>query len=800
MIKSLVLIILITFISVACSSNDTFLKEKKYDQFIKVCKKDATKAEVVKCYKKVADSYYYQDEKFDLARKYYSTLYANDKIMYRKATLKLANQYFNDNKLEKYVILSEEVEDANKAYLRVGNLYFVKKEYRKSAEYYLKIPDKEKIEKIAFIYSEQKKYYRAEYYYRLINRLSQKYESLANGFYEERDYSKSAELFSKLRLKKKAEDSYRKLGFYYIKNEKRVLKTVDSPITSIVTDKDYVYFSTLKGDIYRIKIFTNRVTKLNSLNTKIFQLEFNEVKYSLIARCKDKLVEINLDTFEKQTIKGSFSTFKISPNGEYIVFADRYGKITVINFENKEVVATIKGDNHIVNDMILTNELMITASDDRLIKTYALTTGSKLYFLRGHYGNVLKLALTKNQKFLVSVGEDKKIVIWDLTKERKSKMITSLATITNLLLSKDFSKIITAKSNGVDIWNFNAKREKVLNSDNPIYSILMLEDDYTLLWGDNKGNLVLSIIDKSIASEEAFTRADLPKEELLELAEDFFKEKKYEEMIKYYELANVAEEGYLKLGDFYYENEEYEKALKYYAIITQNDVSNKMAESYFKLGEYDKSYQYFSKSNNNVGLLKTAKMYNFEGNYYMSLTLYISLVEKFKENGELEKEKAVYYKIAELFMTMKESKEYRGDVVSPDEKLKIEKKLKYWYKNRYALSESYFKKAEYLEDGIKKIANHLCSEENFELAIEYFDKIKLKSDTDDCVLKAAEFNLQKVKELYQKERDKTDKEEIEKNKKEILMYIENAKKYYKRLKNKRILRKIELIKNKINNS
>lgn len=58
--------------------------------------------------------------------------------------------------------------------------------------------------------------------------------------------------------------------------------------------------------------------------------------------------------------------------------------------------------------------VIITGSDDRLVKLWSATTGDLLYTLRGHTGNITDLAVDRNQHLVATSSEDKTIRVWEI--------------------------------------------------------------------------------------------------------------------------------------------------------------------------------------------------------------------------------------------------------------------------------------------------------------------------------------------------------------------------------------------------
>ncbi|KAG7394367.1 hypothetical protein PHYBOEH_005273 [Phytophthora boehmeriae] len=60
-------------------------------------------------------------------------------------------------------------------------------------------------------------------------------------------------------------------------------------------------------------------------------------------------------------------------------------------------------------------KVVITGSDDRLVKIWSLATGDLLFTLRGHVGNITDLAVNCANTLLASSSDDKTVRIWELS-------------------------------------------------------------------------------------------------------------------------------------------------------------------------------------------------------------------------------------------------------------------------------------------------------------------------------------------------------------------------------------------------
>jgi tetratricopeptide (TPR) repeat protein len=115
-------------------------------------------------------------------------------------------------------------------------------------------------------------------------------------------------------------------------------------------------------------------------------------------------------------------------------------------------------------------------------------------------------------------------------------------------------------------------------------------------------------------------------------------------------------------------------------------------------------------------------MYLYEDNYYDAIRLYILLTKKYDKNTEIDKINAIYLKISDIFIHMKETK-YIG-TEDEDFNSKINKKLKKWYEIRFDIAQEYYDKANMTQEGYKNIGNYLCSNNNFDLGLDFYKKLE----------------------------------------------------------------------------
>ena len=172
-------------------------------------------------------------------------------------------------------------------------------------------------------------------------------------------------------------------------NVKSILKGHDDSVLSLlfIVEKKYL-ISGSKDKSIRIWDYEynyNCVNVLNELNTEIYCLKYNFVKYNinkniLICSCEDGniyFIDINKIKLIKsiQFSKYSVKNFDINENQLLIASFDYKGRIW--NFENKQK-ETLRGHNKGLTSIIkLNNEVIITSSLDNNIKIWSKENSNK---------------------------------------------------------------------------------------------------------------------------------------------------------------------------------------------------------------------------------------------------------------------------------------------------------------------------------------------------------------------------------------------------------------------------------------
>ncbi|MNE08756.1 WD domain, G-beta repeat [compost metagenome] len=142
--------------------------------------------------------------------------------------------------------------------------------------------------------------------------------------------------------------------------------------------------------------------------------------------CRDNIIRIfDLDGFvllhELHDHSMSVFTLQYSPDGSYLISGARDAQLKVWNTMNYELKLNIPAHLFAINHISFhpTQPYFATASMDKSIKIWG-TEDFKLYKKidmtkeASHHKSVNKLAWSRYDDYLISVSDDKMVMVWDI--------------------------------------------------------------------------------------------------------------------------------------------------------------------------------------------------------------------------------------------------------------------------------------------------------------------------------------------------------------------------------------------------
>jgi len=154
---------------------------------------------------------------------------------------------------------------------------------------------------------------------------------------------------------------------------------------------------------------------------------------------------------------GSFKKTKalaFSPIGHACASFDQYG-IRIWSFSGS-IIRTIMENVGIVMSVAYTSDgqLLISGSENNIIKIWQPATGNLIRTLKGHSGAVNSLAITSDNKILVSGSEDQTIKLWEIeTGEEICTLTGHTGIVYSVAISPDNQTIVSGSQDGtIKIW------------------------------------------------------------------------------------------------------------------------------------------------------------------------------------------------------------------------------------------------------------------------------------------------------------------------------------------------------------
>lgn len=142
-------------------------------------------------------------------------------------------------------------------------------------------------------------------------------------------------------------------------------------------------------------------------------------------------------------------------SGKFLLTGDKDGKLLLWDVPTRKTVKSYQ-TNASINDLCLspTPANIFIANAEPSIKVFGLTSGKVIRTLDGHKDAVNCLAITYNNKYLISGSNDKTAIIWDLKTMKPLHILKpSCWKITSVGFSDDSKYCVTGCNDGVvNVW------------------------------------------------------------------------------------------------------------------------------------------------------------------------------------------------------------------------------------------------------------------------------------------------------------------------------------------------------------
>jgi WD40 repeat protein len=193
-------------------------------------------------------------------------------------------------------------------------------------------------------------------------------------------------------------------------------------------------FWVLAGDgtisVWSINDFS-LITALKLCDKKIRGIDFNIVLKEAAIGCGDGSIRIfDFETYvEKKILKGHVDDFSVNtaryhPNGKYLLSGSRDAYLNVWDIENEyALIHHIPAHNYAIYSIVFSpdKKFFATGSRDKTIKIWNAENFELLLRIdnaknKGHTHSVNKLLWSDFNNYLISTGDDKAIMVWEIIK------------------------------------------------------------------------------------------------------------------------------------------------------------------------------------------------------------------------------------------------------------------------------------------------------------------------------------------------------------------------------------------------
>lgn len=195
-----------------------------------------------------------------------------------------------------------------------------------------------------------------------------------------------------------------------VKHKNELITTSEDGTVAVWSLTDY-------SEIYRFQV----------TNDTVRCMAFSPDKKEVAFGCKDNIIRIyNLDDYSRQRSLENHSlaitSLAYHPTGKYLISGSRDAQLKIWNLPNYELAQTIPAHMLTIYNIVFhpTLPYFATSSQDKSIKLWD-AENFKLYKILslekgefGHTHSINKIIWSKDGKYLISTGDDRKVMIWEM--------------------------------------------------------------------------------------------------------------------------------------------------------------------------------------------------------------------------------------------------------------------------------------------------------------------------------------------------------------------------------------------------
>ncbi|MFK8045858.1 MAG: caspase family protein [Crocinitomicaceae bacterium] len=234
------------------------------------------------------------------------------------------------------------------------------------------------------------------------------------------------------------------------------IKTVkfDFPITSMSIDITGNRIAIAGNYLIIYDINTEKQTKFNLISSKLFTASrFSKSgKWLAVGGVNDRFTRI-VNVNNKEVIGkvyGNTNDMVFDDEERVIYCANENGGISSFNFYTNEVDGfTNKTEGNSFNSIRLNDRYLIGTTDKGEVLLYSAISSSLKHILKAHLQKVNCVDIDKTGQFMITGGNGKRIILWDLkTLEMLRTFKSSIFRISQIAFSEDSKEILIGFANG----------------------------------------------------------------------------------------------------------------------------------------------------------------------------------------------------------------------------------------------------------------------------------------------------------------------------------------------------------------
>ena len=289
---------------------------------------------------------------------------------------------------------------------------------------------------------------------------------------------------------------------------------------TITTDNKYIVWADANSTMSIVCIQSQEISKYREESSKITCIAITSDNKFIVSGRDDKTVRLwNLtDKTLEATLNGHFGivlSLAISKDNKYILSGSKDKTVIIWSPQSKTILDVLSGHTNRVSSVAITsdNQYIVSGSWDLTIiiwdfqdnKNYGIVrpfreTAKKIAILQC-FTTVRSIAITSDDKFIVSGGGDNTVKIWSIIDKREETILAGhTGSVMSLAITRHNRYIISGGAdNKVRIWNLQDRtQEAVLHGHTSSVKYLAMTNDnkYIVSGGSDKSVRIWNVRDK----------------------------------------------------------------------------------------------------------------------------------------------------------------------------------------------------------------------------------------------------------------------------------------------------------------